>query len=294
VPAARPPLTEQSNTNSSCSGTRPLPTIPKINASISCFNPSTATPEAIAGVFEGQQCTYRQLNAKADQVARQLWQAGVQGNALVGLCVERSLEMLVGLLGILKSGAAYLPLDPDHPQKRLDFILQDAGATVLVTQLAVLTRLPFNTLARKATNIAAHAQSIADTSLRIVRLATQKIDSTNGGNARPPQEVHPEELAYVIYTSGSTGTPKGVQIPHRAVVNFLTSMAREPGMTAQDTLLAVTTPSFDIAGLELLLPLTVGGRVVIVPRAAVIDGWQLALLHDSGPPSWATPRPGTY
>jgi amino acid adenylation domain-containing protein len=241
------------------------------------------TPEAIAGVFEGQQCTYHQLNAKADQVARQLWQAGVQGNALVGLCMERSLEMLVGLLGILKSGAAYLPLDPDHPQKRLDFILQDAGATVLVTQSAVLARLPFNTLARKATNIAAHAPSIADPSLCIVHLETQKIDSANGGNFRPPQEAQLDDLAYVIYTSGSTGTPKGVQIPHRAVVNFLTSMAREPGMTVQDALLAVTTPSFDIAGLELLLPLTVGGRVVIAPRAAVIDGWQLAkLLHDSG------------
>jgi amino acid adenylation domain-containing protein len=124
---------------------------------------------------------------------------------------------------------------------------------------------------------------MVDSPLRIVHVASEHVTRANGRSPEQLNAVQPNDLAYVIYTSGSTGTPKGVEIPHRAVVNFLTSMAREPGMTAQDTMLAVTTLSFDIAGLELLLPLTVGGRVVIAPHEVVIDGWQLAqLLRTSG------------
>lgn len=241
------------------------------------------TPDAVAVVFAEQQLTYRHLQTRADALARRLRQAGVGSNALVGLCVERSPEMLVGLLGILKAGAAYLPLDPGHPQKRLAFILQDAGATVLVTQSEVLAKLPLHTPDQPASDAPPHEKSMGDSPLRIVHLAPQKVAQANEGVPGQPDAVQPDDLAYVIYTSGSTGTPKGVGIPHRAVVNLLASMAREPGMTAQDTLLAVTTLSFDIAGLELLLPLTTGGRVVIAPHEVAIDGWQLArLLRDSG------------
>jgi amino acid adenylation domain-containing protein len=241
------------------------------------------TPEAVAVVFAQQHFTYSQLQSRADALACRLRQAGVGSHDLVGLCVERSPEMLVGLLGILKTGAAYLPLDPGHPQKRLAFILQDAGATVLVTQAEVLTKLSWHTPTLPASGVSTQEKNTDDSPLCIVHVAPQKVARANGGAPGRPDTVQPEDLAYVIYTSGSTGTPKGVAIPHRAVVNLLTSMAREPGMTAQDTLLAVTTLSFDIAGLELLLPLTVGGRVVIAPHEVAIDGWKLAqLLRDSG------------
>jgi amino acid adenylation domain-containing protein len=241
------------------------------------------TPEAVAAVFADQSYTYRQLNARADELARRLWNSGIEKNELVGLCVERSLEMLVGLLGILKAGAAYLPLDPYYPKKRLDFILQDAGTTVLVTQPEVLAKLPFNTSAPQAYNSSTKEDGLDGSNLRIVRLGAHQVDHENVGTHGHSGEVQADNLAYVIYTSGSTGMPKGVQISHQAVVNFLTSMAREPGMTEQDTMLAVTTLSFDIAGLELLLPLTVGGRVVIAKREVAIDGWKLAeLLHNSG------------
>jgi amino acid adenylation domain-containing protein len=240
------------------------------------------TPEAIAVVFDDRRLSYRQLNDKADLLARRLKRVGVATGALVGLCVERSAEMLVALLGIVKAGAAYLPLDPDHPKKRLDFILNDARATVLVTQPEVLAKLPFDAVTPWTEDFWAKGKSGVDGStLRIVRLNARELDKKmeveeHSGDGRT------EHLAYVIYTSGSTGTPKGVQISHRAVVNFLTSMAREPGMTDQDTMLAVTTLSFDIAALELLLPLTVGGRVVIAKREVAIDGLRLGkLLADS-------------
>jgi amino acid adenylation domain-containing protein len=240
------------------------------------------TPGAVAVVFAEQRLTYHQLQSKADALARRLRQAGVGRHDLVGLCVERSQEMLVGLLGILKAGAAYLPLDPRHPQKRLAFILQDAGATVLVTQSEVLAKLPLNIPAPPGNDVPAQEPDVEDSPLRIVRLTPQRVAQPTGGVGQP-DVMQPDDPAYVIYTSGSTGTPKGVEVPQGAVVNFLTSMAREPGMTAHDTMLAVTTLSFDIAGLELLLPLTVGGRVVIAPHEVVIDGWRLAqLLHDSG------------
>jgi amino acid adenylation domain-containing protein len=240
------------------------------------------TPEAIAVVSEDQPFTYRQLNDKADVLARRLKRVGVASGALVGLCVERSAEMLVAVLGIIKAGAAYLPLDPDHPKKRLDFILDDARATVLVTQPEVLAKLPFDAVTPRAEDFWAKGRSgVEGSTLRILRLNAREVDKKieveeHSGDGRT------DNLAYVIYTSGSTGTPKGVQISHRAVVNFLISMAREPGMTAQDTMLAVTTLSFDIAALELLLPLTVGGRVVIAKREVAIDGLRLGkLLADS-------------
>jgi amino acid adenylation domain-containing protein len=242
------------------------------------------TPETIAVVFADQSYTYRQLNARADELARRLQDSGVGKNELVGLCVERSLEMLVGLVGILKAGAAYLFLDPYYPQKRLDFILRDAGITVLVTQPEELSKLLRYTTDPQAYNSSSvKEQTLKGPNLQIVRLNTHQVDHQNVEIHGYPDEVQPNNPAYVIYTSGSTGVPKGVQISHQAVVNFLTSMAREPGMTEQDTMLAVTTLTFDIAVLELLLPLMVGGRVVIVKREVAMDGWKLAeLLHNSG------------
>ncbi len=211
------------------------------------------TPEAVAVVFEGEQLTYRELNQRANQLAHHLQQLGVGPEVLVGLCVERSLDMVVGLLGILKAGGAYVPLDPGFPSERIAFMLEDAQAAVLVTQQRLLTQLP--------------SQGINVVCLDADAAAFAQQSETN-----PLSTATAANLAYVIYTSGSTGRPKGVQILQRAVVNFMLSMRELPGLAAEDTLLAVTTLSFDIAALELFLPLIVGARVIVAGRGIVADG----------------------
>lgn len=222
------------------------------------------TPDAVAVVFEDSQLTYRQLNERANQLARYLVRIGVGPNVLVGICVERSLEMIVGLLGILKAGGAYVPVDPNFPADRIAFMLEDAEAPVLLTQDGLVHGLPKHTAA-------------------VVKLDSDwpKIIAESRENL--PGRAQAEDLAYTMYTSGSTGKPKGVQILHRGVVNFLISMAEKPGMKASDRLLAVTTLSFDIAGLEVYLPLTLGASVEIVSRDVSSDGNRLlAKLKNSG------------
>jgi len=214
------------------------------------------TPDAVAVVFEEEQVTYGELNRKANQVAHHLRTLGVGPDVLVGICMERSLEMIVGLLGILKAGGAYVPLDPMYPRERLAFMLVDARVSVLLTQERLLDVLP------------EHGAAVVclDTSWEaIAREHKENLQSIAAG----------ENLAYTIYTSGSTGKPKGVQITHRALVNFLYSMRQQPGLTERDVLLAVTTLSFDIAGLELYLPLIMGAKVVIITHEVAADGKQL-------------------
>ncbi|MBX9257864.1 amino acid adenylation domain-containing protein [Desmonostoc muscorum CCALA 125] len=221
------------------------------------------TPDAIAVIFENQQLTYRELNTKANKLAHYLQELGVKAEILVGICVERSLNMLIGLLAILKAGGAYIPLDPSYPKERLGFILEDAQVPVLLTQTFLLEAIPQNKA--KVVCLDADWQNMAQQS-------QENLFS----------ELTTESLAYVIYTSGSTGKPKGVQIPHNALSNFLYSMQETPGLTQDDTLLAVTTYSFDIAALELFLPIIVGGRLVIASREIASDGIQLsAKLTDS-------------
>jgi len=174
--------------------------------------------------------------------------------------VERSLEMVVGLLGILKAGGAYLPLDPNYPPERLAMMLTDAQPLILLSQTHLLDTLP-------------------NTSAKIITL--DKDWTTNRSLTNPTITIKAENLAYVIYTSGSTGRPKGVQIIHQALTNFLTSMQQRPGLTKHDVLVAVTTLSFDIAALEIFLPLIVGAKLIIAPQDAVADGSRLqSLLHD--------------
>jgi surfactin family lipopeptide synthetase A len=222
------------------------------------------TPDAIAAVFDGEQIRYRVLDERANRLARHLQARGVGPDALVGLCVERSLDMLVALLAVLKAGGAYVPLDPAYPRERLAFMLEDARVRILLTEKRLLAKLPVHAaevvcLDRDAEAIAAHA------------------------GETPVSAVTPENLAYVIYTSGSTGKPKGVMIPHRALVNLLLSMRGQLGITADDTLLAATSLSFDIAGLELYLPLLVGARVAIVPQEVAAHGRRFAaLIEQSG------------
>ncbi|MEH2381700.1 MAG: amino acid adenylation domain-containing protein [Nostoc sp.] len=211
------------------------------------------TPRAVAVVFENQQLTYQELNQRANQLAHHLQTLGVGPEVLVGICVERSIEMLVGLLGILKAGGAYVPLDPNYPQERLSYMLADSGIEVLLTHRSLLESLPSHTA-------------------RVVCL-----DSDWGAIEQHQKDnldfgVCSDNLAYTIYTSGSTGLPKGVQICHHSVVNFLNSMSHFPRLTQEDTFSAVTTISFDIAALELYLPLMVGAKVIVVPREIATNG----------------------
>jgi amino acid adenylation domain-containing protein len=214
------------------------------------------SPEAVAVVFEDDQLTYGELEHRANQLAHHLQALGVGPDTLVGIYMERSVEMMVGLLGVLKAGGAYVPLDPAFPQERLAFMLADSQAPVLLTQQRLLAVLP-------------------ESEARVLCLDTDWPAIGRESEDRPVSAVKPTDLAYVIYTSGSTGKPKGVQISHRAGVNFLNSMGRQPGLTQQDVLLAVTTLSFDIALLELFLPIIVGARVVIVSSEVAADGYQL-------------------
>ena len=201
--------------------------------------------------------SHAQLDAKSNRLAHELRRRGIARGALVGLCVERSNAMVVAQLAVLKSGAAYVPLDPVYPPERLSMMAEDAQFALLVTQSAHASALNWSRanslwLDEDGANIEAHPDTplAPDASL----------------------DAGPDDRAYVIYTSGSTGKPKGVAVPHGAVLNFLASMAREPGMSADDRVLAVTTLSFDIAVLELLLPLSVGATIILASTEQAQDG----------------------
>ncbi len=211
------------------------------------------TPDAVAVVYEEQYLTYSELNERSNQLARRLRGLGAGPGRLVGIVIERSPELVIGILAVLKTGAAYVPVDPGYPPDRIAFICQDSCMAALVTQKSWLATLP-------------------------KRLPNVCLDETIGctESTENVELLHdPNELAYVIYTSGSTGNPKGVEISHRALVNFLYSMRRKPGFSSADILLSVTTISFDIAALELFLPLIVGARVVIASREVVADAKRL-------------------
>jgi len=223
------------------------------------------TPDRIALFFDGGKMTYRELNAQSNQLARHLRELGVGPDTLVGLYHERSLGMMVALLGILKAGGAYVPLDPSFPKDRLSYMVENSGMRVLVTQSALEGTL------------AARVGSVVRMDADWKAIGKQSVERLTDSSTDPHQ------LAYVLYTSGSTGKPKGVAIEHGSLVNFLESMKWEPGLDASDTLLAVTTLSFDIAGLELYLPLMVGGKVVMASREEAQDPGRLVeRMEESG------------
>ena len=219
------------------------------------------TPEAVAVVCDGHAVTYGALNDRANQLARHLRVLGVTRDTLVGVCLERSVDLLVGLLGVAKAGGAYVPLDPLYPTERVAYILEDAQASFLLTE----TRLAEPLAARGIEAIC--LDSLPDT-----------LDRLDATNLEPV--AGPTDLSYVIYTSGSTGKPKGVMIEHRSLVNFLMSMADRPGLGADAVMVAVTTISFDIAALELYLPLMHGGTVVMATTNQAGDARLLATLLD--------------
>ncbi len=219
---------------------------------------ATYSPDRVAVICDGARWTYGQLNEYSNRLARHLRRQGIGEGSLVGVCLERSFQMLGAVLGVLKAGAAYLPLDPSHPISRLEWVLSDAHVALLLTQEHLASRL--------------HA------SARVVCLDSERTLWAREGTTDLVTKNEPDSLAYVIYTSGSTGQPKGVAIEHGALTNLLRSMEREPGLNATDTLVSVTTLSFDIAALELFLPLVTGGRLVIATKEQVVDGYQLLNL----------------
>jgi amino acid adenylation domain-containing protein/non-ribosomal peptide synthase protein (TIGR01720 family) len=217
------------------------------------------SPEAEAVIFEEQRLSYRELNEQANRLAQRLRRYGVGPESLVGVLLNRSAEMVTALLGVLKTGGAYVPLDPGYPQERLRFMLEDARGQVLLTQDALREQWQWY----QGTVLCIDSDPSAD--------------YDDAATFSTPV-AGPDNLAYVIYTSGSSGKPKGVAVTHSAVVNLLWHMSCEPGLSARDTLLAVTTLSFDIAALEIYLPLIVGAKLVIVSRETAADG---SLLSDT-------------
>ncbi len=241
------------------------------------------TPDRTAVADEDAQLTYGELNRRAEQLAAQLRSLGVGPEVRVALLLERSVEMVVALLGVLKAGGAYVPLDPDFPPARLSFMLADSQARVLVTQ-------------RRLTGIV-EAQGIPAIYIEEEREAEAPPGVEAIGGLKPATLLHnvePENLAYVIYTSGSTGQPKGVAISHRAIVNFLSTMLRRPGLQPSDCMAAVTTLSFDISALELFLPLITGARVEVISRGVAADGQELAARLAACGATVMQATPGTW
>jgi amino acid adenylation domain-containing protein len=207
--------------------------------------------------FGASTLTYAELDMGSSGLAAHLQSLGIGPGSIVGVCLERSPQIVLAVLGIWKTGAAYLPLDPGFPRERLRYMLEDSGAALLVTEDGIDLEVP-SAVARVDIN----------------RLPEMRV-------AAPTPRLDPAGRAYVIYTSGSTGRPKGVEVGHAALTNFLSTMGSAPGITAKDSLAAVTTISFDISLLELVLPLTVGARVLLVDKDTVADGHRLKAMLES-------------
>jgi amino acid adenylation domain-containing protein len=223
------------------------------------------TPGNVAITFEGQSLSYAELNARANAVARNLVTA-----ATVGVCMKRSPQLLISLLAVQKAGAAYVPLDPEFPVDRLAYMLSDSGARILLTS----GPLPAGLIVPEAIAVVDVAGAAQSENL--------------------PRAPRPRDAAYILYTSGSTGRPKGVVVSHGALANFLNSMRERPGLSASDVLAAVTTVSFDIAGLELYLPLIVGARIELVSKQVATDGTDLARLLDTSGATLLQATPATW
>lgn len=214
-------------------------------------------PQREAVRFASTALTYEQLISRVEMLAQHLWRAGAGPGGVVGICLERSLDLMVALLATLRSGAAFLPLDPGFPSERLAYMVKDASPVV------VLTHRPADEILPSSTKTRIYLDDLPEADQSFVPESTERL---------------PTDLAYVIYTSGSTGLPKGVEIPHQALTNFLCSMRDLLDVTPNDAVLAITTISFDIAILELLLPLVCGGRVVLASRDQASDAAELMRL----------------
>ncbi|GAA2709872.1 non-ribosomal peptide synthetase [Micromonospora olivasterospora] len=216
------------------------------------------TPDSIAVVYEEEQVSYAELDGRANQLAHWLQGQGVGPDVLVGLCVERSVEVIVGMLGILKAGGAYVTLDPNYPRDRLAFLIEDAGLRLILTQSHLQERLPAEGVPTLCLDSgwSAVAQESRET---------------------PPNDLTPENLAYIIYTSGSTGRPKGVMVAHRCINNIVPWQRENPCFSTPHNVLQVASYSFDFSVWEISMPLVTGGTLHIPRRGTRMIGSD---LHD--------------
>ncbi len=217
-----------------------------------------------AVVAGNQTLTYEELNRRVNILANQLMILGAGPGSIIALCTERNADMVVSLMAILKSGAAYLPMDPAFPADRLQYMMDDAGVALLISSSEMVQKLKPRTD-------------------KVFILDGDWTDKTSKNDSNPVLSHEPSGLAYIIYTSGSTGKPKGVQVHHQAVVNLLSHFQRELKVGKEDNLLAVTTISFDIAGLEIYLPLISGATLTLATKETVSDASRL--LEKVGDPS---------
>ncbi|PNQ41088.1 hybrid non-ribosomal peptide synthetase/type I polyketide synthase, partial [Ralstonia solanacearum] len=219
------------------------------------------TPDAVALKYGDRQLSYRELDARANRLAHHLRELGVAADVLVGLCVDRSIEMIVGLLGILKAGGAYVPLDPDYPQARLAYIFQDAMLSVLVSKRELVRRLPIDWV-------------------QVVELDDAEPAWADHPSTPPRIQSEPGQLAYVIYTSGSTGQPKGVAVTHQGVASLVYSQCERFGVSSQSRVLQFASISFDAAVSEIGMGLLSGACLVLAPAQALMPGAALTGLLD--------------
>jgi len=234
---------------------------------------ASRNPEAPAVTCEGDTLTYGELDRRSKLLAKRLRKIGVGRGTLIGLYVDRSLEAIVAMLGVLTAGAAYVPLDPAYPKERLAFMVEDGGVTVLLTQSHLKDELP------------AKVPNVVD------------LNQFDWGAAEEEIElpvVSQQDLSYVLYTSGSTGKPKAVAIDHRALVNLLESIRRETGFSERDRLLAVSSLSFDITELDIYMPLISGACLTLASREAATDGSRLAKLLVTSRSTFMQATPATW
>ncbi|MEL6495991.1 MAG: amino acid adenylation domain-containing protein, partial [Cyanobacteria bacterium J06623_7] len=216
------------------------------------------TPDKIALVTGALSLTYAELNKRINQLAHYLHgklqerSQNIKNNKLIGILLDRDSDLIISLLAVLKIGAAYIPLDPNFPTERINYIINDAAITYLITKENV-------------------GLSDFDTNLSIINLDREQENIQRQSTANLNLDIQPQDLAYVIYTSGSTGKPKGVAVQHNSLLNFLYSMKEQPGIEENDRMLAVTTISFDIAALEIYLPLITGAKVILADKETTVD-----------------------
>ena len=216
------------------------------------------TPDSVAVVYQQEQLTYRELNERSNQLAHYLAGKGIRKEMLVPICIERGIDMIVGLLGVLKTGAAYVPVDPDYPEDRIQYMLEDTAASIMVSSSASRSKIT------------------GSVNLDIIEIDSDWPVISHQPKGNPGIATDPHLLAYTIYTSGSTGKPKGVMIEHTSVINLLQSIAKDVQFNADAAFMSVTTFSFDICYLELYMPLISGGKLIVLSREDAMDGFKLS------------------
>jgi amino acid adenylation domain-containing protein len=234
----------------------------------------TLNPEAVALLFEDQKLTYTQLDQFSNQVANGLLDNGLKKGGLVPICLERSLEMIVGILGVIKAGGAYVPVDPNYPEERLKFIMKDIKAETIITK----------------TNLSL-VYGI-DKNLSVFYL--DDVFQLDYSIDRPLVDIKADDLAYVIYTSGTTGNPKGVMIQHAALHNFICSMADDLSATPNLSMLSVTTFMFDMSILEFFLPISCGGSLILANQEQTMNPEKLTQLISETAPSHMQTTPSRW